>query len=388
MYFIWYNSYLFLVRHVAMSPIPLKTTALNSVHRELGAKMVDFGGWDMPLHYGSQLAEHLAVRQSVGMFDVSHMCIVDITGNDAKPWLRHLLANDVARLATPGRALYSCMLNPTGGIIDDLIVYANADGSYRMVINAGTTDKDLAWMQQHLAPYQVTLLPRRDLAMIALQGPLATEKLWQAVPGLRALTSDLKPFHSIHWQDWFVARTGYTGEDGFELMLPASAAVTLWRQLYALGVQPTGLGARDTLRLEAGMNLYGQDMDDTTSPLDSGLAWTVDLKDPSRQFIGRTALESHKTNYRLAGLLLLDKGVLRAHQPVDTAAGQGEITSGSFSPTLQRSIALARLPGTIADGTIVQVMVRNKPLAAKVVSYPFVRHGRSLLPTLPSSQET
>jgi aminomethyltransferase len=370
-----------------MSPITLKTTALNSVHRELGAKMVDFGGWDMPLHYGSQLAEHLAVRQSVGMFDVSHMCIVDITGNDAKNWLRHLLANDVARLATPGRALYSCMLNPTGGIIDDLIVYVNADGSYRMVINAGTTDKDLTWMQQHLAPYQVSLLPRRDLAMIALQGPLATEKLWQAAPGLQALTSYLKPFHSIHWQDWFVARTGYTGEDGFEIMLPASAAATLWRQLYALGVQPTGLGARDTLRLEAGMNLYGQDMDDTTSPLDSGLAWTVDLKDSSRQFIGRTALESHKPNYRLAGLLLLDKGVLRAHQPVDTEAGQGEITSGSFSPTLQRSIALARLPSAIADGTIVQVMVRNKPLAAKVVSYPFVRHGRSLLPLLPTSQE-
>ena len=371
-----------------MPPITLKTTALNSVHRELGAKMVNFGGWDMPLHYGSQLAEHAAVRQSAGMFDVSHMCIVDITGNDAKNWLRHLLANDVARLATPGRALYSCMLNPTGGIIDDLIVYANADGSYRMVINAGTTDKDLAWMQQHLAPYQVSLLPRRDLAMIALQGPLATEKLWQAAPGLQALTSDLKPFHSIRWQDWFVARTGYTGEDGFEIMLPASAAAALWRQLYALGVQPAGRGARDTLRLEAGMNLYGQDMDDTTSPLDSGLAWTVDLKDTSRQFIGRTALESHKPNYRLAGLLLLDKGVLRAHQPVDTEAGQGEITSGSFSPTLQRSIALARLPKNIADGAIVHVSVRNKPLAAKVVSYPFVRHGRSLLPPLPTSQES
>lgn len=360
-----------------------KITALNPVHREMGAKMVDFGGWDMPLHYGSQLAEHNAVRQSAGMFDVSHMCIVDIDGNDAQAWLRHLLANDVARLTTPGRALYSCMLNPAGGIIDDLIVYADtlANGSYRMVINAGTTDKDLAWMHSQSQSWAVNLLPRRDLAMIAVQGPLAREKAWQVLPGLQALTAELKPFHAVVWQQYFVARTGYTGEDGFEIMVPANEAASLWRHLHAAGVQPVGLGARDTLRLEAGMNLYGQDMDETTSPLDSGLGWTVDLKDPARAFIGRSALEQHVSTQKMVGLLLLDKGVLRAHQKVDTAQGQGEITSGSFSPTLQRSIAMARLPKNIADDSIVHVSVRDKPLAAKVVRYPFVRHGRSLLPT-------
>ena len=355
-----------------------KSTVLNALHREMGAKMVDFGGWDMPLHYGSQRAEHLAVRQAAGMFDVSHMRIVDLAGAGSRDWLRRLLANDVARLRTPGKALYSCMLREDGGVIDDLIVYWLGDDRYRMVVNAATTDKDLAWMRAQIAGQAVTLTPREDLAMIAVQGPLARERVWAAWPALRAATEVLPPFHAVVWQDWMIARTGYTGEDGFELMLPAGQASAAWRSLHEVGVAPAGLGARDTLRLEAGMNLYGQDMDESVTPLETGLGWTVSL-DESRDFIGKAALAARPPAQHQVGLLLLDRGVLRAHCAVDTVAGSGLVTSGTFSPTLQRSIALARVPRAIGVGETVHVQVRDKQLQAKVVSYPFVRHGQILV---------
>ena len=356
----------------------LKKTPLNETHRALNAKMVDFGGWDMPVNYGSQIEEHHAVRHDAGMFDVSHMLPVDVEGENAQAFLTRLVANNVVKLKEPGKALYSCMLNEDGGVIDDLIIYWRGDNRYRIVVNAGTADKDLVWMFKQAESFGIKLAPRRDLAMIAVQGPNARQKVWDAMPGLQEVTADKKPFNAVEVGEMFVARTGYTGEDGFEIMLPVKAAPFFWQALIEAGVKPCGLGARDTLRLEAGMNLYGQDMNETTSPLESGLAWTVDLQS-ERDFIGKTALQKSEITRQLAGLVLLDKGVLRPHQKVFTKHGEGEITSGTFSPTLEKSIALARIPLGIAPGEEVEVEIRDRKLKAKVVKYPFVRNGKSLI---------
>jgi len=358
----------------------LKQTPLNAAHRAAGAKMVDFGGWDMPLHYGSQLEEHHKVRSDAGMFDVSHMQVVDLAGAGSRDFLKQVMANNVDKLTLPGKALYSCMLNEQGGVIDDLIIYFMREDWFRIVVNAGTAEKDLAWMETQrikLAPTLI-LTPRRDLAMIAVQGPNARARFWAAMPGSQDISANLKPFQAAEMGTMFIARTGYTGEDGFEVMVPAKAAPFLWQALLEQGVAPIGLGARDTLRLEAGMNLYGQDMDETVSPLESGLAWTVDLASP-RDFIGKQALTSQPVARQLAGLLLLDKGVLRSHQKIVTAQGEGEITSGGFAPTLNQSIALARLPAAVASGDTVQVEIRGKLLNAQVVRYPFVRNGKRLV---------
>lgn len=366
----------------------LKKTVLNAAHRALGARMVDFGGWDMPVNYGSQIEEHHAVRNDCGMFDVSHMCPVDVLGADCRPFLSRLVANDVAKLQVAGKALYAAMLNEAGGVIDDLIIYFLSETRFRIVVNAGTALKDLAWMQAKAAEWQldVTITQRRDgetangpaLGIIAVQGPQARAKVWQVLPQVKAATEGLKAFFAAEVDQYFIASTGYTGEDGFEIMLPAGEAETLWGKLNAAGVAPCGLGARDTLRLEAGMNLYGQDMDETVSPLDAGLAWTVSLN-TARDFVGKAALLAHGQQKQFLGLLLLDKGVLRGHQQVITSQGTGEITSGSFSPTLQQSIALARLPLGVAIGDTVEVDIRGKLLKAKVVKPVFARNGKSVI---------
>jgi len=344
--------------------------------------MVDFGGWDMPVAYGSQIEEHLAVRDSVGVFDVSHMCIVDVTGSRARDLLSRVLANDIGRLTSVGKALYSCMLNDTGGVIDDLIVYFLEEFWFRAVVNAGTRDSDLAWMRQHAAGFGVDIVERTDFAMLAVQGPEARDKAASLLSPAGAKNAlALEPFFGREIDGWFVARTGYTGEDGFEIMLPAAEAERVWTALNSAGVASCGLGARDTLRLEAGMNLYGSDMDERTNPLESGLAWTVALEPRERAFIGRTALEAMHARgpqRKLVGLLLEGRGVLRSHQKVLVPdAGDGEITSGTFSPTLERSIALARVPA--AAGASVQVDIRGKLLDARVVRPPFVRHGKALV---------
>jgi aminomethyltransferase len=357
-------------------------TPLYQTHVELGARMVDFGGWDMPVNYGSQIEEHHAVRRAAGMFDVSHMCVVDLEGAGVRSFLERLLANDVAKLRTSGKALYSCMLRDSGGIIDDLIVYFLHEQWFRLVVNAGTRDKDLAWIREHARASGVAVRERKDLAMIAVQGPEARAKaasLMSAADQARALALDA--FFGAELGALFVGRTGYTGEDGFELMIPAGSAAEWWNRLRAAGVACCGLGARDTLRLEAGMNLYGSDMDETTTPLESGLAWTVAFDRKERVFIGRGALEAQRAGgvpRKLVGLVLEDRGVLRGHQKVHVAGvGEGEITSGTYSPTLERSIALARVPAATADH--VQVDIRGKLLAARVVRPPFVRHGKSLI---------
>ncbi|MES1981405.1 MAG: glycine cleavage system aminomethyltransferase GcvT [Pseudomonadota bacterium] len=358
----------------------LQQTPLNAAHRAMGAKMVDFGGWDMPVNYGSQIDEHNSVRRDSGMFDVSHMRGVDIRGEGVRAFLRYLLANNVDKLTTSGKALYSCMLLPSGGVIDDLIVYFINEHWFRIVVNAGTADKDIAWMRQQAAAHapDLNITSRNDLAMIAVQGPNARAKVWHALPQIQAATAALQNFQAADCGEYFVARTGYTGEDGFEIMLPATRAEALWQALHQAGVAPIGLGARDTLRLEAGMNLYGQDMDQTISPLEAGLAWTVDLKS-ERDFIGKAALLANPPVRKLVGLVLLERGVLRGHQAVQTAHGAGEITSGTFSPTLNLSIALARVPAAVQVGDEIQVAIRDKMLAAKVVKYPFVRNGKGLI---------
>ena len=360
--------------------IAAKQTPLHAAHVAAGARMVDFAGWDMPVNYGSQIEEHHAVRRDAGMFDVSHMLALDLAGPDATTWLRGLLANDVAKLKDNGKALYSCMLNERGGVIDDLIVYRFSDADYRIVVNAGTADKDVAWMRQRIAATgaNVTLQARRDLAMVAVQGPRAIERTALSLPELSTANGVPAPFFGARVGDLLIARTGYTGEDGLEIAVPASRAEAMWNALAAAGVRPCGLGARDTLRLEAGMNLYGQDMDETVSPLDAGLAWTVDLVS-ARDFVGKAALLARPQQYQFLGLVLLDRGVLRAHQKVHTAHGDGEITSGSFSPTMQQSIALARMPLAVAIADTVQVAVRDKQLSARIVKPCFVRNGNILI---------
>lgn len=359
-----------------------KQTMLYPLHQKLGAKIVDFAGWDMPLHYGSQIEEHHHVRQHAGIFDVSHMNVVDIKGAAAKQYLQHLLANDVAKLHEPGHALYSCMLNDQGGVVDDLIVYYCNNNYYRLVLNAGTREKDLNWLQQQAKSFAVEINPIPDVAILAIQGPQAQSLATALFPlELAESIEKLKPFTFIQQKDWFIARTGYTGEDGLEIIIPAAQAGIIWQNAIDKGIYPIGLGARDTLRLEAGLNLYGDDMDEITSPLESNLAWTIAWEPNDCHFIGQNALLKQReagVSKRLVGLVLKEKGVLRNHQPVilhDKVVG--EITSGSFSPTLGVAIALARIP--IGPETECHVEIRGKLFPARIVKPPFVRLGKKLI---------
>jgi aminomethyltransferase len=351
---------------------PARRTALFDTHVRAGGKMVDFAGWEMPLHYGSQLAEHHAVRGAVGLFDVSHMTIIDLSGHGTLAFLRRLVANDSARLDRPGKALYGALLNEGGGVIDDLIVYRR-ERDFRIVVNASTRAKVLDWLT--VQNREGVAIQERDLAMVAVQGPEAIAR-FEAASGWRDIEA-VAPFNALERGDWMVARTGYTGEDGVEVMLPGAAAVTLWNDLVAAGAQPAGLAARDTLRLEAGLNLYGQDMDDTTSPLVSNLGWTIAWQPAERDFVGRAVLERQRAEGvtdKLTGLVFEGRGVLRHGQRVLTPEGEGVVTSGIFSPTLGYSIALARLPRAAAGEC--QVDVRGKLLTARIVKPPFVRKGK------------
>ncbi|HVK50708.1 MAG TPA: glycine cleavage system aminomethyltransferase GcvT [Pseudoxanthomonas sp.] len=358
-------------------------TILNETHRAQGAKMVDFGGWDMPIHYGSQIEEHHQVRRDAGMFDVSHMTVVDLHGERSREFLRYLLANSVDKLKARGKALYSCMLDANGGVIDDLIVYFLDERFFRLVVNAATRDKDLAWIQQQAQAFAVEVKERPEFAMIAVQGPSARQRVVSLLRAEdRAAAEKVSRFAAVEVQSedgipLFLARTGYTGEDGFEIVLPERSAVAFWNALAQAGVKPAGLGARDTLRLEAGMNLYGQDMDESVSPYEAALAWTVAL-DPQRDFIGRNVLEQQKASgaaRQMIALVMDEKGVLRHGQKVLTDQGEGEILSGTFSPTLGKAIAFARVPA--GEPGAVRVDIRGKEVPVRVVKFPFVRDGQA-----------
>lgn len=359
-------------------------TPLFEQHQACGARLVDFHGWMMPLHYGSQIEEHLAVRHSAGMFDVSHMTIIDLKGPRSREFLRYLLANDVAKLTRPGKALYSAMLTASAGVMDDLIVYYLAGDHFRLVVNSATREKDLAWISRHAAPFAVSVQARPDLALIAVQGPQAQQKVRSLLTdSQRSDTRQMAAFSAVQSGDLFIATTGYTGEPGYEIALPAEQAAGLWQQLLSAGVKPAGLGARDTLRLEAGMNLYGQEMDESISPLAANMGWTIAWQPEERQFIGREALQDQRQHgtEKLVGLILKQKGILRPAQPVlftdsQGVHRQGIITSGSFSPTLGCSIALARVPASIGHQAVVQIRQREVPV---MVTQPvFVRAGQPL----------
>jgi len=355
-------------------------TPLYDEHIEADARMVEFAGWQLPIRYGSLVEEHHAVRRRAGMFDVSHMTVVDIEGGGARDALRRLLANDVAKIAGEGRgergqAIYGCMLDEHGGIIDDLITYRLDDDFYRMVVNAATREADLEWINRQLADFDAKVTERDDLAMIAVQGPEAVEHVVELLGAPQV--AELKPFRSRVHGDFFVARTGYTGEDGCEIILPNENAAESWRKLRERGVVPCGLGARDSLRLEAGLNLYGQDMDRETSPLESNLAWTVAFEPAERDFIGRAALEKQKAEgvgRKLVGLVLGTGGIPRHGARVITDAGDGAVTSGGFGPTVERPVAMARIPADAEDQ--VDVELRGRRLPAQVVKLPFVRNGK------------
>lgn len=360
----------------------MKKTPLHDLHVSLNARMVDFGGWDMPINYGSQIDEHHFIRKDAGMFDVSHMTIVDLKGDKVKEFLQKLLANDVARLKDSGKALYSCMLNEDGGVIDDLITYYINDTFYRTVVNASTREKDLAWINKQAKVFGVDVIERNDYAMIAVQGPNARAKAHKALgDDAEEKLNDMAPFYIRDYGDLSVARTGYTGEDGYEIMLPEKDASALWSRLLEAEVKPCGLGARDTLRLEAGMNLYGNDMDENISPLEAGLGWTVAWEPAERDFIGRKAITKQKeqgVKNKLVGLVLEGKGVIRDHQKVFVDGLEaGEVTSGSFSPTLSKAIAFARVAKDTGDKC--KIEIRGKQLDARVVKPPFVRNGKSCL---------
>ena len=358
-------------------------TALYDCHTSMNGKIVDFSGWDMPIHYGSQIVEHKQVRSDAGMFDVSHMTVLDMKGPNVKAFLSKLFANDISRLTKPGKALYSCMLNEDGGIIDDLITYYMNDEYYRTVVNAGTHDKDLAWITKQAKPFGVDIIERTDLSMIAVQGPNARKISASVLPAsLQQSVLELAPFFALEGEqtesDYFIARTGYTGEDGFEIMLPNNKAADLWNALSDNGVKPCGLGARDTLRLEAGMNLYGTDMDESITPMECGLNWTVAWEPTDRDFIGQQAILAKKDliDVRFVGITLEGKGVIRNHQKVFIeGGGEGEVTSGSFSPSLGKAIAMARIPK--GDATTCNIEIRGKQIAASIVKPVFVRNGKA-----------
>ena len=355
----------------------MKTTCLHQAHIDAGAKMVDFGGWDMPINYGSQIEEHHAVRKDKGMFDVSHMTVVDLVGQESEKFLLHILANDVRKLKDT-KALYSTMLNENGGIIDDLIVYKRADNNYRIVVNAGTREKDLAWFEKQIVDFDAQITERQNLAMIAVQGPNAIAACLTILPkDISIQLAELNKFSAIDAEDFYIGRTGYTGEDGVEILVNEENAVDLWNQLLKAGVAPCGLGSRDTLRLESGMHLYGQDMNDNISPLECGLSWTVRKQDAD--FIGSAALENLKAKgitRKMTGVVLTERGILRHDQElIDENGNTGIITSGSFSPTTEVAIAMAIVDKNMHEN--VKVQIRKKQLPVKLIKLPFVRNGQS-----------
>jgi len=361
-----------------------RRTPLHDVHVAAGARMVEFAGWSMPVQYSSVLQEHHAVRTAAGLFDVSHMGEASVRGPGACDLLQRLTCNDVGRL-TPGRAQYNALTTPDGTFVDDLIVYMLGDNDYLVVLNAGNTSKDLAWIRKHVPEVGVELVDVSDrYALIALQGPRSTEML-QSLTELEL--AKLRYFRLAQAEvleaPCIVARTGYTGEDGFEIFAPPSSAPSVWTALLregeALGARPAGLAARDTLRLEAKMTLYGNDIDETTTVLEADLGWIVKLA--KGEFIGKDVLERQSRDglsRKLVGFEMAGRAIARSGYDV-ILGGEvvGQVTSGSHSPTLGKSIGLAYLPvGMWEPGTVFEIDIRGRREAATVVATPFYKRPR------------
>ncbi len=346
--------------------------------------MVGFGGWEMPIQYEGITAEHLAVRKHAGMFDISHMGKFQLQGSDVLAALQELVPSDLS-LLKPGQAKYTVLLNPEGGIIDDLIIYAQENlpsglSTATIIVNAATTAKDMAWLVAHFESDHVLTDESDQKVLIAVQGPQAIALLQTLTPDpLSAIPIYGHAYVTLMEQPVWVARTGYTGEDGFEVMLSPAAGTALWDRLRELGVVPCGLGARDTLRLEAAMALYGQDINDVTTPLEAGLGWVVNFKKPS--FMGREALLKQKEqglNRRLVGLEMQGRHIAR-HDYEIQSEGQsvGVVTSGTFGPAVEKAIALAYVPTHLAEpGASLDVVIRGKACPATVVKRPFYRRAK------------
>ena len=359
----------------------LQRTPLHALHVARGAKMVDFGGWHMPLQYDGILAEHRAVREAVGIFDVSHMGEIDFTGPGALAAVQRLITNDAAKLVD-GKAMYTCVCYPDGGIVDDCIVYRRGAEDLRIVVNASNIAKDFAFFREHAGHLCEITDHSDEVALIAVQGPGAralVSKLGGAalmqVPGFGFASGRIADV------DIVAARTGYTGEDGFELFVPAAGGPAVWQALQAGGAAPIGLGARDTLRLEARLSLYGNDIDQTTSPLEAGLGWVVKLDKLSRgePFVGAEALAAQKAQgltRSLVGFKVSDRNIARHGAEVVDAAGAviGQVTSGGPAPTLGGAVGLAYVPVALAaPGTVLTISQRGRSFTAEVIKGPFYR---------------
>ena len=352
----------------------MNKTPLNNAHIELGAKMVNFSHWEMPISYTSLIEEHHAVRNTAGVFDVSHMSVFDFNGGDQVAFFEKIFANDIKKISNEDKAIYGALLNEEGGILDDLIIY-HANEKFRLVSNCSTREQNRQWYEKHAVEFGVEVVERSDMGILAIQGPDALSKIL-SIDGINPQVNNLQSFGCMFDGDKLYARTGYTGEDGLEIIVPSEDINQFWDQALKLGCTPIGLGARDTLRLEAGLNLYGNDMTIENHPYESNLGWTIDMTDKNRQFIGKQALLSidQSKSQKIVGIILRDKGVLRSGYEVIHDEGKGVVLSGSYSPTLQSSIGLARVDqGYKKDG---KVMIRNKMLNIDFVSPRFIERGK------------
>jgi aminomethyltransferase len=359
---------------------PLRQTALHEVHIESGGCMREQDGWALPAHYGTPLEEHRAVRSAAGMFDLSHLLALDVCGAGATAWLRHLLANDVAQLGTPGSAMHSCMLDEHGGVLDEFVVFRISSHEYRIIVHAARVERVVEWMRSRIASTgaNLTLGTRKDLAMIGIEGPETLSRAMRAIPELNTATGIPSPFAAVRLSDLFIARAGFTGEEALAIALPDGRTEGVWRALLDAGVRPCGHEVRDTLRIEAGLPLYGQDIDASLTPFDVGLRRSANLDDPERHFIGRTALEMRPPRWRLMGLVADAESALRPGLRVRTPYGEGTTTSCTFSPAMKCQIALVRLPRTAVPDETAIVETSPGRVMARVVGLPFVRSGTTV----------
>ena len=352
----------------------MNKTPLHNAHIQLGAKMVNFSNWEMPISYSSLIKEHNAVRNAAGIFDVSHMSVFDFDGGNQIAFFKKIFANDIKKIYKDNKAIYGALLNEEGGILDDLIIY-HANNKFRLVSNCSTREQNKQWLEKYAVEFGVKVMERSDMGILAIQGPDALNKILE-IKEIDAQVNTLQSFGCMFEGDKLYARTGYTGEDGLELIVPTQDINHLWDQALELGCTPIGLGARDTLRLEAGLNLYGNDMTINNHPYESNLGWTIDMSDKNREFIGKNALLSidQSKSQKIVGIILQDKGVLRSGYEITHEQGKGVVLSGSYSPTLQSSIGLARVDQGYKENG--KVMIRNKVLNIDFVSPRFLGQGK------------